>query len=146
MDGVALRWRALSWGGYWIALVLLTFGWSAGVGLAIQSTVYSTDFGGCIPISVLPLIASPHDALTLPVRALVAAPVGLYHSGLQFGFFTAFVLLLPAALLEYGTAKRVFGIPLVVIAALAFAAAAWSVQLAMIFQHVDAQCLRPYGP
>jgi hypothetical protein len=67
--------------------------------------------------------------LALPVRALSAAPLGLYDWGLLFAIVTAVVVLIPCALLEQGVARRVVSPATTLAAAVFVALAAWSLEL-----------------
>jgi hypothetical protein len=123
------------WGRVWTAVALLTFGWSIGVGLALRAV--SPPYGGhhrgdCTPTTVQPLVSASIDWLWLPVHALVAAPFGVYVSGLQFALVAFVVVMLPAALLQQGTARRVLSAPVLIVFAALLGVAGWRFELAEV--------------
>ncbi len=136
MDSFVLRWRALWWGRVWGAVLVLTLAWSIGVGLALRAVVPGRVAPGheydCIPTAVQPLIVTPVDWLWLPVHAAIAAPYGLYESGLQIGVIVLAVVLIPAALLQQGTARRVLGAPVLIAVAALMIWMGWNYELAVV--------------
>ncbi|HEV2739127.1 MAG TPA: hypothetical protein VGU66_11160 [Candidatus Elarobacter sp.] len=127
-----LRWRALWWGRVWGPVTVLTLAWSIGAGLGLRAVTPDFDRHHtvyCVPIPPEPLIASPADLRTLPVRALIAAPLGLYSSGLQFALLAFLVVLIPAAMLQQGNARRVLSVPVIGVLALLLLAGGWSFEI-----------------
>jgi hypothetical protein len=136
MDSFVLRWRALVWGRVWGSVAVLTLAWSIGAGLAIRAVLLKDQSPGmrhwCELTPVQPLVETAADWLSLPVRALVAAPLGLYESGLLFGLAAFAFAVVPAALLQQGTARRVLGAPVIALLAVLLLVLSWHVQLATI--------------
>lgn len=133
MDSYVQGWRAVIWGRVWAAVVVLTFAWSIGVGMALRavSPRYSVR-GDCLPTAVQPLAKTPADWLMLPLHAAIAVPFGLYLSGLQFALAALIVAVIPAALLPQGTARRVLSAPVLATLAVLLILAGWSHELATI--------------
>ena len=122
------------WGRVWGSVLVLTLAWSIGSGLALRAvTPDMTRYAGrtvyCQPTAVQPLIASPADIRTLPVRALMAAPLGLYESGLQFAVLAFLVVLIPAATMQQGNARRVLSGPVIAAFAVLVAYGGWAFEL-----------------
>jgi hypothetical protein len=135
MDSYVHGWRALVWGRVWGSVVILTLAWSIGAGMVLRavSAPYRSDsVRDCLPTAVQPLITTPVDWLWLPVHALVAAPFGLYVSGLQFALLAFAVTVVPAALLPQGTARRVLSAPVLVVLAALLIVAGWTWELAAV--------------
>jgi hypothetical protein len=136
MDSFVLRWRALWWGRVWGSVVVMTIAWSMGAGLALQAMLgppemhrHANHPTTCPPGEVHPLIVSAADARALPARALIAAPLGLYASGLEFAVLAFALALVPAALLQQGTARRVLSGPVIATLAVLLVAAGWGYQI-----------------
>ena len=135
MDSFVLRWGALWWGRVWGSVAALTLAWSIGAGLAVRAVTPDFSKHGhgqveyCVPIAPEPLVASPADLLSLPMRAFVAAPLGLYVSGLQFAVIAYLIVLIPAASLQQGTARRILSGPVIGVLAVLVLAGGWSFEL-----------------
>lgn len=133
MDSYVQGWRAVIWGRVWAAVVVLTLAWSIGVGMALRavSPPYSVR-GDCLPTAVQQLATTPTDWLMLPLHAVIAAPFGIYVSGLQFALAALIVAVLPAALLQQGTARRILSAPVLAVLAVLLIATGWSHELATV--------------
>jgi hypothetical protein len=132
MDSFVLRWRALWWGRVWGSVIVLTLAWSIGAGLAVRAVtadVHARDGHWCEPSAPQPLVAGPADLPSLPLRALIAAPLGLYASGLEFALLAFGIVLLPAWMLQQGTARRILGAPVIAALGLAVLVGGWSFEL-----------------
>ena len=131
MDSYVHGWRAMVWGRVWFAVAVLTFAWSVGVGMALRAMTpaHLGRGGDCVPTAVQPLVTAPADWLWLPVNALIAAPFGVYISGLQFAVVAFAVTMVPAALLQQGTARRVLGAPVLVVLAALLTVTGWKFEL-----------------
>ena len=121
-------------GAAWGSVTVLTLAWSIGAGLGLRAVTPDLDDDRhhvvyCVPIPPEPLITSPADLRTLPVRALIAAPLGLYSSGLQFALLAFLVVLIPAAMLQQGHARRVLSGPVIGVLALVLLAGGWSFEI-----------------
>lgn len=125
MDSFVQGWRALVWGRVWWTVLALTLAWSIGVGLALRAVTPRTHYRDCWPTPPQPLVTAPVDWLWLPLHALAAAPFGLYVSGLQFGLAAFILVAIPAALLQQGTARRIFAVPVVIGLGIAVMQIAW---------------------
>ena len=133
MDSYVHRWRALIWGRVWVATAVLTLAWSIGVGMALRavSPTYSNR-GDCLPTAVQPLATTPADWLRLPLHALIAAPFGLYVSGLQFGLAAFIVAALVGGVLTQGRARRILGAPVLAAVGALVILAGWFHELATV--------------
>ncbi|HWT05876.1 MAG TPA: hypothetical protein VN224_08970 [Xanthomonadales bacterium] len=135
MDSFVLRWRAVWWGRVWGSVAVLTLAWSIGAGLAVRAVTPNASIPShaearyCEPSAPRPLIASPADLRTLPLRAFIAAPLGLYVSGLQFAAIAFLIVLIPAARLQQGTARRVLSARVIGLLAVMVVAGGWSFEL-----------------
>src|SRR5579885_288430 len=117
MDSYVRGWGALGWGRVWAAVLVFTLAWSVGVGMALRAVTppygSTAGRGDCLPTAVQPLASTPSDWLWLPVHAAIAAPFGIYISGLQFGLVALIVTMIPAALLPQGVVcRRVLSVPM----------------------------------
>jgi len=139
MDSAIAGWRALTTARYWTAVLVLTFAWSAGVGLALQAVLPARDAVRCARGPFHPPVASMVDLAWLPLHAFVASPYGLYESGLFFGIISAVIVFVPCAMLEQGVVRRVVGAGVVSGAAALVGLAGWSFEL----QHVTAAGVLP---
>ena len=140
MDSYVHGWRALGWGRVWAAVVVFTMGWSVGVGMALRAVTppYGSHAGrgDCLPTAVQPLATTPADWLWLPVHAAIAAPFGVYVSGLQFGLATLIVTMIPAALLPQGiVCRRVLSVQMMLAVAAVLIVAGWTHELASVGAH-----------
>ena len=134
MDSFVLRWRALWWGRVWGSVLVLALAWSIGAGFALRAVTPDLRRGAgatvyCKPTAVQPLIASPADIRTLPLRALAAAPLGLYASGLEFALVAFLIVLIPAATMQQGNARRVLSAPVIAVFAVLVAYGGWAFEL-----------------
>ena len=134
MDSFVLGWRAMWWGRVWGSVLALTLAWSIGAGLALRAvTPDMSRFTGpgvyCQPTAVQPIVASPADLRTLPLRALDAAPLGMYASGLEFALLAFLIVLIPAARLQQGNARRVLSGPVIAAFVLLVSYGGWAFEL-----------------
>lgn len=134
MDSFVLRWRALWWGRVWGSVTVLALTWSIGAGLALRAVTPELQRGhrgvvDCQPTAIQPLIASPADLRALPVRALAAAPLGLYASGLEFTVLAYLIILIPAAVMQQGNARRVLSGTVIAVVAVLVAYGGWAFEL-----------------
>lgn len=123
-----MRWRALTWFRLWTVVLALTFAWSAGVGLAVQSVLPVVPHGAiCRPGALHSLVASSADLVWFPWHMMVAIPYGLRESGGLVLLLAYLVLLYPAARLQYGVAVRVLSLsPVAALGALLAYAGWWT--------------------
>jgi hypothetical protein len=135
MDSFVLRWRAVWWGRVWGSVAVLTLAWSIGAGLALRAMLGGPEMHAhvahpttCPPGVVHPLVASGADLRALPLRAVIAAPLGLFASGLEFALLAFAIVLVPAALLQQGTARRVLSAPVIAVLAALLLAGGWDFQ------------------
>jgi hypothetical protein len=139
MDSYVYGWRALGWVRVWAAVVVFTLAWSIGVGMALRAVTPpygQPGRGDCLPTAVQPLAATPADWLWLPVHAAIAAPFGLYVSGLQFALAALVATMIPAALLPQGmVCRRVLSVPMMTAGAAVLVVAGWTCELAAVAAH-----------
>jgi hypothetical protein len=131
---------ALGWDRAWAAVLVFTFAWSVGVGMALRAVTppygRTGGHGDCVPTAVQPLASTPADWLWLPVHAATAAPFGIYVSGLQFGLAALVVTMIPAALLPQGTVcRRVLSVPVMIAVAAVLIVAGWTYELGLVAAH-----------